>query len=468
MKIWALASEEEWRLPNHPESWKCTQTLDLKSSAEPRVEEAFFNQVVVLSQAGLLLIANAKRKTIYSVHLDYGSNPMASHIDYIAEFAVNMPILSLTGMIAPGEHMVKLYCVQTMAIQQYSLDLCQFLPPPTQSVGLERAGSSVLHDAGNAEGFAALDANGNRFGGFLFPSFPAKPSCSETTTAVRYPLGSTSLEASTLQENMTSNMECKPISLELKSTATNVAFVASPPIPLSPRLSRNLSGFRNPTISSDLGTSGSEHAGNQSIIDYSVDRQMDTTCTNFNMASLHNDAKSDEKKNAANDTSKVLNPSMMFKHPTHLITPSEILMSASSSETTSIIEGKNEEDVNIQQVIVNSDVGNAEVEGVQEVDGAGRRESLALSLQNDMDVRDSTKDMDGKVSEPAITTTGAPRENGKRQEKTDEASGQYSPSGVFNIANLSNEDGGSSSLPAVQAVFSQVISMQNMLNQVIV
>ena len=74
MKIWSSASDEGYLLPSESE-WKCTQTLELKSSAEPRVEEAFFNQVVALSQAGILLLANAKKNAIYAVHLDYGPNP---------------------------------------------------------------------------------------------------------------------------------------------------------------------------------------------------------------------------------------------------------------------------------------------------------------------------------------------------------------------------------------------------------
>ncbi|MGI4673499.1 hypothetical protein ACR2XN_28950, partial [Klebsiella pneumoniae] len=68
-----------------------------RSSAAPRVEDVFFNQVVALSQAGLLLLANAKKNAIYAVHLEYGPNPAATRMDYIAEFTVTMPILSFTG-----------------------------------------------------------------------------------------------------------------------------------------------------------------------------------------------------------------------------------------------------------------------------------------------------------------------------------------------------------------------------------
>lgn len=516
VKLWASASEEGWSLPTHAESWKCTQTLDLKSSAKPRVEEAFFNQVVVLSQAGLLLFANAKKNAIYSVHLGYGNNSSATRIDYIAEFTVTMPVLSFTGTIdPPSEHIIKLYCVQTQAIQQYSLNFFLCLPPPAESGGLERPDSSVSNDA-----------NGSRLSEFLFPSSTSKPSFSETTGAVRYPQLSTSHEATTSQENLTSKTESKPLSLARTTSDTNVVCVASPPLPLSPSFSRKHSGSINLPNSSELGSLLNEPGGSQPIIDSSFDGKTDTTHVLSHVPSLDSDANNDKINIAPNDISRALNPSM-FKHPTHLITPSEILMSASSSETTNIIGGKNEE-----EVVVNSDAGNAEVEvkvldetrlthdefgsrgesqnlvsenrekylryqatdprigmvakcagtsaetcvaeEAQEVDGAGIMETLAQPPCNDeAEVEDSTQDLDGGVSDSTMTTTfaqtGASSAKGKKQkEKKYQASSQCSPSStVLNLANLSNEPAGSSSLPSAPAAFSQVIAMQDMLNQVI-
>ena len=124
MKIWVSDNEEGWLLPSDSESWNCIQTLDIRSSFEANPEDAFFNQVVALSRAGLYLLANAKKNTIYAVHIEYGSNPTATRMDYIAEFTVTMPILSLTGTsdsLPDGEHIVQIYCVQTQAIQQYGL-----------------------------------------------------------------------------------------------------------------------------------------------------------------------------------------------------------------------------------------------------------------------------------------------------------------------------------------------------------
>ncbi|KAF8657357.1 hypothetical protein HU200_060127 [Digitaria exilis] len=132
LKIWASTNDEGWLLPSDSEEWKCTQTLELVSSLEHRSEEAFFNQVAVLPQASLILLANAKKNAIYAVHVEYGQDPASTRLDYIADFTVAMPILSLTGTYEAqpdGEQVVQVYCVQTMAIQQYGLQLSLCLPP---------------------------------------------------------------------------------------------------------------------------------------------------------------------------------------------------------------------------------------------------------------------------------------------------------------------------------------------------
>ncbi|KAJ1254512.1 hypothetical protein BS78_K043000 [Paspalum vaginatum] len=137
LKIWA-STNEGWLLPSDSETWKCTQTLELVSSLEHRPEEAFFNQVAVLPQASLILLANAKKNAIYAVHVEYGQDPASTRLDYIADFTVTMPILSLTGTHDTrrvGEQVVQVYCVQTMAIQQYGLELSLCLPPTADNTG---------------------------------------------------------------------------------------------------------------------------------------------------------------------------------------------------------------------------------------------------------------------------------------------------------------------------------------------
>uniref|UniRef100_A0A5B6YWJ8 Enhancer of mRNA-decapping protein 4 n=1 Tax=Davidia involucrata TaxID=16924 RepID=A0A5B6YWJ8_DAVIN len=539
VKIWASASEEGWLLPSDVEAWQCTQTLDLKSSAETRVEEAFFNQVVALSQAGLVLLANAKKNAIYAVHLEYGPNPAATRMDYIAEFTVTMPILSFTGtsdLLPHGEHIVQVYCVQTQAIQQYALDLCQCLPPPLDNVVLEKQDSIVLRDASSTEGFATLEPSRSKTTetplASSVPNSSIQESSSENAPVVRHPVSSPSMEAATSREFTTLSMESKPISLPTVTSDNDITCVASPPLPLSPRLSRKLSGFRSPTNSFEPGHSLNDRGGDQQVIEYSVERQMDTVHTNLSdVPSLDGDSRNDESKVAHDDISTVLNHPIKFKHPTHLVTPSEILMAASSSETTHVIEHKSEGEPNVQDVVMNSDERNVEVEvkvvgetgfsqnnelgsqveshnlvteskeksfcsqasdlGIemarecralsaetyiveesqQQLDGASVSEALPQPSSAEEEIHDSIKDTSAKVADSAVPATvpqlPAPSTKGKKQKgKNNQGSNTSSPSpSVFNSTDSFNEPGVSSSIPSVEAAFSQILAMQEMLNQ---
>ncbi|XP_019196256.1 PREDICTED: enhancer of mRNA-decapping protein 4-like isoform X2 [Ipomoea nil] len=141
LKIWTCEEGQSAK------SWHCNQTLELKSSAEP-LEEAFFNQVLVISQGGLIFLANAKKNSIYAVHLEYGPNPASTRMDYIAEFTVSMPTLGFTWtieLLPDGEQVVLLYCVHTHAIRKYALYLSQCLPPLENPVA-ERPESSTERD----------------------------------------------------------------------------------------------------------------------------------------------------------------------------------------------------------------------------------------------------------------------------------------------------------------------------------
>ncbi|KAL2636093.1 hypothetical protein R1flu_007572 [Riccia fluitans] len=136
LKLWAQSTVDGLPPKAGGGTWQCIQTLELKSSAsEGRLDKAFFNQVLVVPRASLILLANAKKNAIYVVHFEFGSTAAATRMDYLAEFSVTMPILSLTATsegVSDGEGTVQVYCVQTQAIQQYALDLCQCLPPPEE------------------------------------------------------------------------------------------------------------------------------------------------------------------------------------------------------------------------------------------------------------------------------------------------------------------------------------------------
>ncbi|KAJ7960993.1 enhancer of mRNA-decapping protein 4 [Quillaja saponaria] len=138
-----------------------------------------------LSQAGLLLLANAKKNAIYAAHLEYGPNDLIQKQDNIAEFTVTMPILSFTGtsdVLPHGEHIVLVYCVQTQAIRQYALDLSQCLPPQLENVGLEKSDSNVSHHAISAEGFTSLDSVRSA------PKANVHISSTESAVTARYPI----------------------------------------------------------------------------------------------------------------------------------------------------------------------------------------------------------------------------------------------------------------------------------------
>lgn len=297
IKIWASDSEEGWLLPSDADSWHCSQTLELKSSSEPRIEDAFFNQVVALSQTGLLLLANAKKNAIYVVHLEYGPNPEATHMDYIAEFTVTMPILSFTGtsdLLPHGEQIVQVYCVQTQAIQQYALDMSQCLPPPIESIPYEKQDSSVSRDD--------------------------VPNVLENKTEI-------------------------PLAVSVP-TADVSEVIEPPPVSSSPTLSRKVSDLKSPVSVHD----------EPKVIEYSVDNMT-------NIPSLGTDSVIDESKDGTK-----------FKHPTHLVTPAE-LMATLSTEISHVSEQKNEVEANIQDVVLNPESQNAEVE-VKVVGETGKSQNL--------------------------------------------------------------------------------------------
>ncbi|KAI5077643.1 hypothetical protein GOP47_0007958 [Adiantum capillus-veneris] len=135
LKLWVPATRDGWFPQSGQFNWKCIQTLELTSSAGGKTEDSFFNQVVVVPKANLILLANAKKSALYVVHVSFGTSPAATRLDYLTEFSVMWPILSFTATsenAQDGDGFVQVYCVQTQAIQQYSLDLTQCLPPAEQ------------------------------------------------------------------------------------------------------------------------------------------------------------------------------------------------------------------------------------------------------------------------------------------------------------------------------------------------
>ncbi|KAJ6408642.1 hypothetical protein OIU84_011884 [Salix udensis] len=69
-----------------------------------------------------------------------------------------------------------------------------------------------------------------------------------------------------------------------------------------------------------------------------------------------------EKNVKQTDIAMVSENPIMFKHPTHLITPSEILSRAASSENSQTTQGLNVRGSKIQDVLVNNDIESVEME----------------------------------------------------------------------------------------------------------
>lgn len=472
--MWTSTSEEGWLLPGDAESWQCTQTLEIISSAAPKLEEAFFNQVVALPQAGLFLLANAKRNAIYVVHIEYGPNPAATRMDYIAEFTVTMPILSLTGTcysLPDGDHLVQVYCVQTQAIQQYALDLSQCLPPPVENVELEKTKSATSYPFDVADVSAPLDvSNKSKPSDMIVGEVSLLPHfSSESSPSASHLVKISSSEITSLPEGSSSGVDCRSIALTSQIGGEEVN-PPSPRLPLSPNLLPNLSDFRSLTNGSETSLSCNDQAGDQPGIDHS------------------------------------------FKHPTHLVTPSEILSTAAtSSEQSQTSQGMNALEAKVQDDVINNDVGSIEVEvkviGETEAcknDGNdGDRESQnvlaqkkekafysqasGLSFQMAHDYRvetysvegivkaseeaqDMTKDAPSKAGEsetPVITSVQATK--GKKQKgKNSQVSGPSSsfiPS-PFNSTDSPNGPDGSSDVPSAEAALPQLSAMKNTLDQV--
>ncbi|KAG8365126.1 hypothetical protein BUALT_Bualt18G0072000 [Buddleja alternifolia] len=400
VKIWVSASDEGWLLPSDAESWNCTQTLEFKSSMG-RSDEAFFNQVIALSQAGLLLLANAKRNAIYAVHLEYGPNPAAARMDYIAEFTVTTPILSFSGTSFSGpsfsgtgellpccEQIVEVYGVQTQAIQQYTLDLSQ---------------------------------------------------------------------------RVRSVMKEMP----------------------------------------------------KQILTAAERRKQMAIRTNFSDVALLDDYLRNSDNNLSQDDSMALNHPIVFKHPTHLVTPSELRMANFAYEVSHASKPKiGDGDLNIQDVVISNNMKNVEVEVkvVRETRFSQNKEKGFCSQVSDLGIEmargcrglspetyivEDARQFDGTgeneiIAEPStiaeihdsgnyvskefiglstpMSAQQPPAQNAKGKKKKGKGalgSGSSSPSpSAFNSTDSFIEPGVSSSTP-IESAFPQIFTMQEMLNQLV-
>ncbi|CAD5180946.1 unnamed protein product [Musa acuminata subsp. malaccensis] len=381
VKLWASTSEEGWLLPGDSESWQCTQTLDLRSSLEPHLEDAFFNQIVVLPQANLIVIANAKKNAIYAVHVDYGPCPASTHMDYIADFTVTMPILSLTGtndFLADGEQVVQIYCVQTQAIQQYAMELNQCLPPPTANARLAENPLYHAFKTPSSETLSELEA----FHGppvntpsaiNASPREQLSVSSTRGASSAPYSIDSVSSEVMKVPELSTSKPEAKTDVPPLAEKDIDVQYVSSS-VPVNLDLAGRLAGLSGPR-KAEHGSPLVNNVVDHPVFDYSVDRRVDSlVATAPDMPPTNDNLRKDDPISGPNDPSKVLNPLLLLKlngNTTHLITPSEILLGViSSSDISHVIQVPLGQKVQVLDTIINNNIKSQEVE--VKVAGKGR------------------------------------------------------------------------------------------------
>ncbi|MEW5297417.1 MAG: hypothetical protein WDW36_000627 [Sanguina aurantia] len=159
LKLWVLDLESKPA---------CSYTLTLTSSNAASLaatpgggqRQPFFNHALVPGGAsGLVLLANACRSEAYALHAvgrvaagSAGGDGAASvqyAFDCITAFAMKMPVLSLTTSETgarseePALDPVQLYCVQSDAIQNYTLLPEHCLPSPEARAALDAAAATL-------------------------------------------------------------------------------------------------------------------------------------------------------------------------------------------------------------------------------------------------------------------------------------------------------------------------------------
>ncbi|PKA50505.1 Enhancer of mRNA-decapping protein 4 [Apostasia shenzhenica] len=528
VKMWSSMAEEGWLLPSDSESWQCTQTLELISSLEPILEEAFFNQVVVLPQASLILLANAKNNAIYAVHIEYGLYPAATHMDYIADFTVTMPILSLTGtteILADGEQVVQVYCVQTQAIQQYALNLEQCLPPKVDNVLLAKDPCiSHIYDGPSSEGFsAAKDSQGPIDIPLADPS--PKPSHSfQSPAAVPNSSAPVSSDIKNIIHELSSqNFDAKLSAVPLTSVGSDSLHAASFPDP------RTMDLLETPSALKSV-TKGLEHNsafGNRNFVsehcEYPTEGLEHDVIRNVQDVRFLNDAsRNDKLKAGQSDVSSHQNSNLILGlggNTTHLVTPSEILSGAKNSSDSTPIKQKGEtvfqdasvnknpglskvyanpvdfsasdqsvtsdshkeeqiasveplaEPSNVSSSQVNKNIPKEDglltddpsnVNGVRMCDYAAEQCS-GIDEENILtDIKDLSQ-MENELADIPAPKAGKAK---KSKSKQSQASGPTSPhSSSFSLTDSFNEQGCSMDIPVTDQVFPQLLSVQQMLDE---
>ncbi|CAD5181611.1 unnamed protein product [Musa acuminata subsp. malaccensis] len=446
---------------------------------------------------------------------------LRTHMDYIADFTVAMPILSLTAthdFLPDGEQVVQIYCVQTQAIQQYALDLIQCLPPPTTNVGLVKDPLSRVFDTPSLEGAGVPE-----------------PSCGLTDSsldgATSHAVASVSSEATRTNELSASSFEVQPSAPPLMKADADALQVAPSSVPLNVDFAGTLPAPKSPEKIEEAPSLGGCET-DRSFSEYSDDRKVDSVVpSTFDVPMTKETTPKEESKAGHSDLSKLSNPRMMFKlggNSTHLITPAEILSGAIPSSEGSRANQRIIEDVKLQNITTGDNIDGSDLEvkvvgearegrsGQQELDSQkvppdypdenkeispetsladfevdnecsiltensfeeeshpgedtaipGSKKHLPSTVE---EVPDDTKDTTEEVTGSAVTAASqslAADKGKKQKENKHQMLSPSSPSSSpFNSTDALNEPGSSANVPSADATFPQMPAMREMLNQI--
>lgn len=546
LKLWVSASSDGWLSSSDSENWQCIQTLELRSSLEQRHEIAFFNQVLVIPRTSLILLANARKNAIYGVHIEYGSKPATTRMDYLAEFSVAMPILSLTATsenVVDGEGTVQVYCVQTQAIQQYALDLSQCQPQLVEPIAPEKdASASRIFEISASSAFTPVEpSQGNNIGQVITGDSRAKSpgpvNATEKASTSRSPVFVSTVESSDMHDPLAiSGVDSKyGVSISPGILTDNAPLSSQVPVPLSPRLSGRHLRPKSPSRNFEQTLAAISSAGDQ---EYLLERKIDSGLTTLpDMASLEavgNSCKVDDclKK----DDEKVgqshlaaMKPSIAIEcqvssSPTHLVTPSQLMCMAVTSENMAITNETNKRDnievknmkletkvetitslSQLQESSSKKEVENASVltdtvdktfsSQASEQSNENARESAALSTESlnveenqigeeviddreqllnvcTEDVQENQKGAAGKVSESvSILATSQSLSGGKGKEikkiGSESVPSSSSGSSFISMGSSDGQPSSNTSVPSAETISAHILAMHEALNQLI-
>eukprot|EP01018_Ginkgo_biloba_P013897 Gb_29284 [translate_table: standard] len=351
LKLWVPASSDGCLSPSSSENWQCIQTLELISSSESRNEDAFFNHVLVVPRANLILLANGKKNAIYAVHIEFGSKPATTCMNYLAEFSVEMPILNLTATnenATDGEGIVQIYCIQSQAIQQHALDLSLCSPPrvvPLISEG--SSASNALHTSGFSTFAPEEQSHGKNVGevrtgtSALKSARPINVAENASSSVIvnsvghseRHDLLAVSAADTKFVDSVTASI---PIG--------NVPLSSEVPVPLSPRLSTRQSGSESASRTFDQGiapvSSFGDQPNEQIFRGHFIERKPDSvfptlagtvsleaipTTHKMDGSSRNNDETKGRFDMSASVNTSISIECQVSSSPTHLITPSQLM-----------------------------------------------------------------------------------------------------------------------------------------------